>query len=200
MQVAAKRLAYVISIIAVGASLAGCAFTPHELELKPSANVVASTVGQNTRLYYRFSDERDDAVVGHRGAGAVGSKITAESLPHVVDQQIRDGLKAKGYQLVDNETGADAKVTFRLRAFKFDIETGFFTGGQNTSAVLAADAWRAGKTYTNVYRYNSEERIMFVPGGNTIDNQMTQALNQILSKALADAALDGALTGKASGI
>ena len=111
MQVHAKKVAHAISILAVGAGLAGCAFTPHELELKPSANVVASTVGQNTRLYYRFSDERDDATIGHRGAGAwMGAKITAQDLPTLVDQQIRDGLKAKGYQLVDNEAAADAKV------------------------------------------------------------------------------------------
>src|SRR5271165_4340606 len=89
-------------------ALAGCAWTSHDLDLKPTANVVTSTVGQNTRIFYRFSDERDDTTVGNRSVGMIGAKVTAQNLPGIIDQQLRDGLKAKGYQLIDTEANADA--------------------------------------------------------------------------------------------
>ncbi len=84
---------------------------------------------------------------------------------------------------------------YRLRSFKFEIEQGFFTGGRNAAAALAVDASRNGQSYNNVYRSNSEQRILFVPGESEINQQMNAAMNQILAQAAADANLDRFLTG-----
>jgi uncharacterized lipoprotein YajG len=168
----------------------GCAFTPHQLQLAPKINVAESEVGQGTKINFRFLDERDDTTIGHRSVATVGAKISAEQLPGFVEQQLRDGLAKKHYQFVDTESAANASVVYRLRALKFEIESGFFTGGRNASAALAVDVRRGQQSYTTVYRYNSEERILFLPGGDEIDNQMNEALGQILNKALADAAFD----------
>jgi uncharacterized lipoprotein YajG len=184
-------------LVAVGALtlLSACAFTPHDLHLQPAAPS-ASTVGQNTAVFFRFVDERDDVTVGHRGVGGNGAKISAESLSKLVETQLRQSLQQKKYRLVDSEPGATASVVYRLRSFKFDIERGFFSGGRNSTAALAVDARRSDKTYANVYRYNNEERIMVVPGGDEIDGQMNAALNQILVQAYTDDSLDRLLTGQ----
>ena len=173
-----------------------CAFTPHELAVKPAVEPAASDVGQGTRVFFRFVDERDDVTIGHRSVATVGAKISSSDLPGIIEAQLRQSLMKKQFQLTDSEPAGVAEVTYRLRSFKFDIESGFFSGGRNASAALAVDARRGDRSYTTVYRYNSEERILFVPAGNEIDAQMNAALNQILVKADADESLMHLLAGR----
>ncbi len=185
---------FLASAAAVG--LTACTFTPHELQVKPTVDPSASDIGTGTRVFFRFVDERDDVVIGHRGVATVGAKISSSDLPAIIEAQLRQFLTKKQFALTDAEPAGAASVTYRLRSFKFDIESGFFTGGQNASAALAVDAKRGDRTYTTVYRYNSEERILFVPAGVQIDNQMNAALNQILAKADTDENLTHLLAGR----
>jgi uncharacterized lipoprotein YajG len=179
-------------VLVVGA----CTWTPHELAVKPTAEPTASDVGQGTRVFFRFVDERDDVTIGHRGVATVGAKISSSDLPGIIEAQLRQSLMKKQFQLTASEPAGAAEVTYRLRSFKFDIESGFFSGGRNASAALAVDARRGDQSYTTVYRYNSEERILFVPAGSEIDNQMNVALNQILAKADTDENLTRLLAGR----
>jgi uncharacterized lipoprotein YajG len=171
-------------------SLGGCTFTPHDVQLSPPAQNFTSDVGHGTRVFFRFVDDRDDVTVGHRGVGGNGAKINASELPGLVEAQLRDALIKKNFQLVSVEPEGEAAVTYRLRAFKFDIERGFFSGGQNTAAALAVDARRSDKSYAQVYRFNAEQRIQVVPGSDEINSVMNAALTQILQQATTDAALD----------
>jgi uncharacterized lipoprotein len=182
--------------LACWALLSGCAFTPHDVNLQPAVTASTSDVGQGTHLYFRFIDDRDDTIVGHRSVATVGAKISATDLPNVFEKRLRAELAAKQFQLIDSETSADASITYRLRSFKFEIEQGFFTGGRNAAAALAVDASRKGQTYANVYRYNSEVRIVAVPGGDEIDDQMNAALNQLLQQADTDSKLNQFLAGR----
>lgn len=186
-----------IVIAAACLCVAGCAFTPHEVRLQPMPSVAGSTIGRGTLVYYRFSDERDDTTVGHRSVATVGAKISAPDLASTIDRELRRGIQAKGYEISPDQSAASSAVTFRLRSFKFEIETGFFSGAQNASAVLAVDALRGGRAYTNVYRSGSEQRIMVVPGGDAIDAQMNTALTSVLQQALSDGNLDLFLTARA---
>jgi uncharacterized lipoprotein len=176
--------------------LSACAFTPHDLALYPSTSVSPSTVGSGTKVYFRFVDDRDDTVVGVRGARAMGAKIAAPTLPAVAEARLKEGLQTKGYALVSDEQASDDTVTYRMRSFKFNVETGFWSGSDNVSAVLAVDALKNGKTYSNVYRFNSQHSAQVVPAGEDLDLMMNRALSDILQQAVTDSALDKFLTGK----
>lgn len=171
-------------------SLGACQFVPHDVQLSTPVPNYASDVGHGARVYFRFIDDRDDVTVGNRGIGGNGAKITATELPNLIQAQLTDALVKKNYRLVPAESEGEATVTYRLRAFKFDLERGFFTGGQNTAAALAVDARRSDKSYAQVYRYNAEQRIAIVPGGDEINSVMNAAVTQILQQATTDAALD----------
>ena len=164
--------------------------------MKPTSSTVSSDIGHGTTVSFKFIDERDDVTVGHRGVATVGAKISAEDLPRMFENNLRQDLTGQQFNLVPEGQHADAEVIFRLRSFKFDIESGFFTGGRNASAALAVDARRGDKTFNNVYRYNNEQRILFVPGESEINQQMNAALNEILAKAYDDAGLTRFLAGK----
>jgi uncharacterized lipoprotein len=176
--------------------LAGCAFTPAELALKPPTSTSSSDVGRGTPVAFKFTDERDDVTIGHRGVSTMGAKISSQDLPGMIEGDLRKDVANKQFTIVPEGQHADAEVIFRLRSFKFDIESGFFTGGRNANAALAVDARRGDKSYNNVYRYNSEQRILFVPGESEINQQMNAALNEILTKAYDDAELSRFLAGK----
>ncbi len=176
--------------------LTGCTFTPAALVLKPPTDTSGSDIGQGVPIAFKFVDERDDVTIGHRGVATVGAKISSEDLPAVVESDLRKDITNKHFTIVSEGQHADAEVIFRLRSFKFDIESGFFTGGRNANAALVADARRGDQTYNNVYRYNSEQRIIFVPGESEINQQMNAALNEILTKAHEDAELAHFLAGK----
>lgn len=196
MSAAITQCAKHISVLVALVILSGCVWTPHDLQLHATTQPTASDIGQGTRLFFRFIDDRDDTTIGHRGVATVGAKISAADLPSVFEARLRDSLEKKQFQLVGSDQDADASITYRLRSFKFDIEQGFWTGGSNAAAALAVDADRKGHTYANVYRYNSEERIFAVPGGDAIDGQMNAAMNDLLRKADADTALDQLLAGR----
>ena len=178
--------------------LGACAFTPASVALTPSAVQTEDNVGQNTPVAFRFVDDRDDVVVGHRSMGDNGAKISAPDLPKLVEAKLREGLEKKHFILVPDGAPAPQSVTYRIRAFKFGIEEGFFTGGQNAAASIAVDASRGISAYQNVYRYNDEERIMVVPTESAINTQMNTALDAILIKAFADQKLYAFLKGAPS--
>jgi uncharacterized lipoprotein YajG len=190
-----RRKPSAVLCILVALTMSACAWTPKELELTAQPRVKESTVGSGTVLFFRFIDDRDDLTVGHRSVATVGAKITAEQLPQYVEARLRDGLLKKGYLLTDNESVAQSSVVYRLRAFKFYLEAGFFTAGENKSAAMSADARRADKTYSNVYRFSDEDRDIFVPGGQELDDEMNEALASVLTAALNDEKLDKFLTG-----
>jgi uncharacterized lipoprotein YajG len=186
------RIAALIGVVLLSA----CAWTPHDVQLRPTVEGTASNVGNGTRVFFRFIDDRDDVMVGHRSVATVGAKISAKDLPDIFKARLQDQLQKKQFQLVDAEGSADARVTYRLRSFKFEIEQGFWTGGANAAAALSVDGDRKGRSYAKVYRSNSEERIMAIPGGDAIDNQMNTAMNQLLQQADADEDLTRTLTGQ----
>lgn len=169
--------------------LGGCAFTPHDVNLQPIETYNQSGVGTGTHVFYRFVDERDDLTLGARGAAGQGSRISANALPSTMQAQLRDVLTRKGFSLTGAEGDADATVNYRMRSFKFEVETGFWTGSDNVSAVLAVDVLRRGRTYTNVYRFNSQHTAMVVPGGGDLDTMMNAAMNDLLRQADGDSAL-----------
>ena len=169
--------------------LGGCAFTPHDVHLQPFETYNQSGDGAGTHIFFRFVDERDDLTLGARGAAGQGSRISASALPSTMQAQLRDVLSRKGFSLTGQEGDSDATVNYRMRSFKFEVETGFLTGSDNVSAVLAVDVLRRGRTYTNVYRFNSQHTAMVVPGGGDLDIMMNAAMNDLLRQADGDSAL-----------
>lgn len=166
--------------------LSACAFTPHEVQLTASAPKNQSSVGQGVTLYLDVIDDRDSTVVGQRGGGMQGADITAARVMPTLERELKAGFEAKGFRVVSTKVGADAKVKARLRAFKFFLETGFFSGAENTSVVVALAAEKLGDDYDRTYRSSSETGTLFVPGGSSIDKKLNAALSRVLSEIMSD--------------
>jgi uncharacterized lipoprotein YajG len=185
-----------LGVLLIAACVSACAFTEHDTVPRSAALAAPSDIGQGTKVYFRFVDGRDDTIIGHRGVGGNGAKITARQLPAQVESSLREALVKKSFQLVPAEQGADAALTYYLRSFKFDLSMGFWTGGENSAAALQVNARRQGRTYDQVYRYDNEKRSIVVPTSEQIDDQMNACLTAVLEKAYGDSALDAFLAGR----
>ena len=177
-----RTLAFVLSSIL----LTSCTFTPHEVAITAAAPSTPSSVGKGVTLALQVIDDRDDVVVGQRGAGMIGADITVKDIIPALERELKRGLEAKGFTAVSTRSNTDTKFKARLRAFKFFIETGFWSGAENTSVVINVEADKRGKDFERNYRFNTEERVFAVPTGTTIDEKLNAALSEILAKIMLD--------------
>ena len=180
-----RALAFVLSSIL----LTSCTFTPHEVAITAEAPSTPSSVGKGVTLALQVIDDRDDVVVGQRGVGMMGADITVKDIVPALERELKKGLEVKGFTVASAKSNADAKFKARLRAFKFFIETGFWTGAENTSVVINVEADKRGKNFERSYRFNAEERVIVVPMGSSIDEKLNAALSEILAKIMLDAEL-----------
>jgi len=99
---------------------AGCAFTPHEADLvidQPQIPVEATVNG--ARIQLTVIDERDKPDLGRRGAGFAAAKISADDLMPKFTKAVEDGFRAKGYELIGDQSLAAARLVVALRTLKF---------------------------------------------------------------------------------
>ena len=185
-----RPLAFILSSIL----LTSCAFTPHDVAITAEVPYTSSSVGDGVTLALQVIDDRDDVVVGQRGAGMQGADITAKDIIPALERELKKGLEAKGFEALSAQSDADAGFKARLRAFKFFIEMGFWTGAENTSVVINIEAKKRGKTFERSYRVNTEERGIVVPEGTAIDQKLNAALSEVLAKIMRDAELMSFLT------
>lgn len=166
--------------------LAACAFTPHEVDVTAEAPKTPSTVGNGISVFLQVIDDRESQVVGQRGAGLVGADITAKQVVPVIEQELTLGLQAKGFTVLTKDQPNVIEIEARLRAFKFFIETGLFSGEENTDVAIALEAEDGRDDYDQVYRSNDEEGVFFVPGGDAIDAKLNAGLTQVLTLIMTD--------------
>jgi hypothetical protein len=143
-------------------------------------------VGAGMAVYFQFADDRENAVIGYRGV-ALKAQVTSAALPGLVSEQLRSGLERKGYRLVQNRAEADKVVTFYLQSFSY-VPT------EELLAVMAVEASRGARKYTNAYRFFDTRPRQTLPSADEIDDFTNEALNTILQKALSDVELDIFLT------
>lgn len=125
-----------------------------------------------------------------------GADITAAHLMPALENQLIAGFKSKGFNVVKPPVDSDAEVEVRLRAFKFFIETGFFTGAENFNTTIALEAQKNGNDHDHTYRSSDEERAIFVPGGESITAKLNASLTEVLFQIFNDHNLMGFLARK----
>ena len=168
----------------------GCAFTPQQAELNPTLDIASSDIGNNAKIFLTVQDERIDTSLGRRGTayGAAAEISTNQDLSVVVRTQIEDGLRTQGFHVTD-ENQADNFLTVEIRALEYSTSTGFWTGGVHIKGALKGHATSSESEMEKMYRYEKEERVAFVPGAETNERWINEALSETLKQLLTDSEL-----------
>ena len=181
-----RRFSRVTVCFAALVTASACAFTPHEVSITAEPSTTPSSIGDGVSVAFKVVDDRDDLVVGQRGAGMQGADITANGIIPAIEKELKEGIEAKGFRIVSMGDAADADFEANLRAFKFFLETGFWTGAENTNVAIRVDAKKLDREFVGMYRSNSEERTLVVPDGEAIDTKLSAALSEVLTDILED--------------
>lgn len=192
-----------LSVLAVLAALVGgCAFNPQATNLAPRATVAASNVGRNVAVGVRVLDERPSKSLGRRGSGLYGAaaEITsAQDLAVVVDGQVKDALRKKGFRPIDYSSTGDVGLAVEIRLLEYSTSVGFWTGGINVKGGLKAVANRGSESYERLYRVDREERVVIVPTAEANEAMINAALDELLSQLFEDNGLYLFLASPAGG-
>jgi uncharacterized lipoprotein len=186
-----------IVLIAGLALLGGCAFTRMQANLRPTVEVAASNEGKNVAVAVRVVDERPSKSLGRRGTayGAAAEITAADDIAAVVQQQIVDGLRTKGFNPVDFGEQKNPRLTVEVRLLEYSTSQGFWTGGVHTRGALKAIAVHSSGNYEQMYRSEKEHRVVVVPTAETNEQWINDALNEVLRQLFDDAKLFKFLAG-----
>lgn len=177
--------------------LSGCAFMSQQATLSPTVSVTASDEGKNVTVAVRVVDERPSKSLGRRGTGlAPAAEITAaQDVAVVVQQQVVDGLRKKGFNTVDYSEQRDPHLTVEVRLLEYSTSVGFWTGGVHIKGALKVIAGRQGASYERMYRSEKEERVVVVPTAGSNQEWINAALSDVLQQLFEDIGLFRFLSG-----
>ena len=173
--------------------ISGCAYVPHSLNLSINNTNPPSNIGEGLSIYINVIDDRDSEIIGKRGVSNIGGSITANQLMPIFETAIINGFKNKSFTINANDD-ADVSIQIKLRAFKYMVSQGFWTGGEDISVVINAEAKNSGANFQKTYRFSNEERIVFIAEGSGLDRNLNNALNITISELLNDKELDNFLS------
>lgn len=187
----------IITALLACLALAGCAFNAQTVKLDPQVSVAPSSVGKGKTVGLRVVDERPTQSLGRRGTAAVAraAEITSDrDVAAVVHQKVTEGLRAKGFQVVDS-ANEETRLTLEIRQLEYATSTGFWTGGIHVNGALKAVAVRPGDSFEQMYRTERERRAVIVPTAGKNEDDINIGLADLLRKLLDDVGLTRFLSG-----
>lgn len=166
----------------------GCAFTPQDVDIAPTLDLVESNVGNGVTVYVVVADERADSLIGHRGSAyGKAAKISNEQdISKIFCDAIVDGLKKYSFNPTVDDSEQTRGLNVQVRLIKYETSIGFWTGGIHTKAAVKVVASNNGEKYEKMYRVEDEKRILFVPGAK----ENTALINEIVSDVIVDIFVD----------
>lgn len=181
-----------IVMVAMAASIAGCAWTPQAVQVKPDIQVQQGTVGNGRTVMVAVEDERPKTTLGTRGVRGVGADITVEgNLSETIRSAVIDGLQRQGFTPVTTATGDNRALRVELRNLDYEVIQGFWTGTVRTGCGVKANCViGSARPYEHMYKAEQSESTLFVKGAEA----NAKFVNGVVSKALNDMLSDEGLT------
>ena len=184
-------LMHKLLILALCAFVSGCAFNPQKANVAPTVAVMASNEGKGVSVAVRVVDERPSKSLGRRGTayGAAAEITSVQEISFIVQREIGDALKKKGYSVVDYGDTLNPRLSVEVRLLQYSTSQGFWTGGVQIQSALKANATNGLRTYEKMYRSEKEERVMVIPTAETNERWINDALSDVLNQLLNDSSL-----------
>jgi len=168
--------------------IAGCAYMSQEVTLNPLLEVTESNTGKGIKITVTVKDERPTKSLGFRRGGyGRGAEIkTVQNIEELVKRKILEGLKMKGFDTTEYIEEHDIKLIAELRLLEYTTSTGLMTGGVLVKGALKAIGKNKGMEYEEMYRFESEKRVIIVPTANENERLITEGLSHLLEELFAD--------------
>ena len=158
-----NRFVALASAAFVVVGIQGCTnIVPQQANLSPKVSVIASNEGRNIAVGVRVIDERASKDLGRHGFASTNTaEITAtQDIVMVVQQQVLDGLRMKGFNPVKYGAPKEPQLTIEIRLLEYTtFQLNLWTGDIRVKGALKAVATRASSNYERMYRSENEKSI-----------------------------------------
>ena len=166
----------------------GCAYVPQQAAIQVDTDIVVETsTGGGKTVLVDLRDERPSKNIGSRGLLGSGKITTEGNLAVIMHNAIEDILKKQDF--VPVKDNADVELEVQLRAFEYDTRMGFWTGGVFLTSLIKVIATTDNGEYDNIYRYEDENRIVFIPFASENEKWLNEMANGVVEQIFNDRAL-----------
>ena len=166
----------------------GCAYVPQQAAIQVDTDIVVETsIGGGKTVLVDLRDERPSKNIGSRGLLGSGKITTEGNLAVIMHNAIENILKKQDF--VPVKDNADVELEVQLRAFEYDTRMGFWTGGVFLTSLIKVIATTDNGEYDNIYRYEDENRIVFIPFASENEKWLNEMANGVVEQIFNDRAL-----------
>ncbi len=158
--------------------------------LKPAPAVEAGNMGKGIRVLVVTTDDRASGVLGSQGATANATVSTDQNAAAVLEAQVVDGLRKKGFDAV---TKTEAGVATSSRTLTVSLETlnyaaagNAFSGDVHLKAAITAVATTGGAPLERTYRGEEDRKVGLSPTADANTRYVNEILSDVLSRLLND--------------
>src|SRR5437870_12792502 len=113
-----------MTVAAISAAiLAGCAWVPQKVEIKPEVRVASSDLGRGSTVVVKVQDTRRTQRIGYRGLDSNLAQIRADQdLGPIFQQKIIEGLTRQGFNALPFSEQPARVLKVEIRAIQYSTE------------------------------------------------------------------------------
>lgn len=184
-----KKRSLVWSVLTV-AFLPACALTPQKVDLHPTVQAYSGgpVSGGDRRVIITVVDERPSTKVGTRTLSGMGAEITtAQDVPSIVQNAVREGLQRQGFSLTTDKTPDGRELHIELRALEYAVTPGIVMATLRTGAAMKGICIVGNaRPYEKLYRGEHEESVLVVQFASANEQYINDALSQAIQSLVQD--------------
>jgi uncharacterized lipoprotein YajG len=177
-----------VLLVAILCVASGCAFNAQTMKMAPTMSLSSSDYGKGKEVLLSVIDERPKQAIGNRGSAyGAGAEITStDDVADIIRETVRQALRTNGFHVVTGPGLTQNSMKVEIRSIDYSTSVGFFTGGVHTRAAFKGICKNGRGEYENVYRQESEERVVVVPTAETNEQWINQTVGRALDKIFSD--------------
>lgn len=191
-----STLATLFTGAALALSLTGCALSPQQIEMKPTAEVQPANRGNNQPVQVIAVDSRDSKAFGSRGGVYKDTSLVqpANDLRPAIAETVRQGLQTLGYNAF-NPGDEATTLEVRLEKLEYIPEEGSVVNEVTLNLELVAEARRDDTTHVGTYKSSVEHDLPFTPSAARNQEMVNDILSRSIERMLNDPEMQAFLAG-----
>lgn len=167
-------------------TLAACAHSPLQIQVRPQVEVAPSDIGSGYTLSVRGVNQLPGGGLGSLGGiYADTSQVSlANNVENAIADSLREGFANWSFRTVGE--AAEVQVLAKLTDLKYDSPNKLYTSKVDTSAEVQLEVKIGGATYFGNYRSSGKDRTLIKPSREEVESRVNILLSATLQRAFED--------------
>lgn len=176
-----------ILVLFLAFAVTACTLTPQEVSLSPSLTVAKTDIGQGHELAVKVVDKRYSKLIGRRGIGFKGAKITTEQdVTLVFSEAFYTAFQDMGFKIVEYNKSHPNALIIEIHALNYGTSLGLWTDEIYTEAAARIISPAIGSSSGKLYVSEIKERVFWLPNAKKNERLLNEAMSGLVEKIASD--------------